>query len=75
MDEILLANADHWLVRETILSIKRTLKRLDMTARSLFALIEPGSCLAGTLFELALAADRRTCSTIRIETTRSRCRR
>ncbi len=58
MDEILLANAGQWLVRETILLIKRTLKRLDMTARSLFALIEPGSCLAGTLFELALAADR-----------------
>ena len=38
--------------------VKRTLKRLDMTARSLFALIEPGSCFAGTLFELALAADR-----------------
>jgi benzoyl-CoA-dihydrodiol lyase len=58
LDELLLANADHWLVRETILLIKRTLKRLDMTARSLFALIEPGSCFAGTLFELALAADR-----------------
>ncbi len=58
MDEILLANAEHWLVRETVLLIKRTLKRLDMTARSLFALIEPGSCWAGTLFELALAADR-----------------
>ena len=58
MDEILLANAEHWLVREIVLLIKRTLKRLDMTARSLFALIEPGSCWAGTLFELALAADR-----------------
>jgi benzoyl-CoA-dihydrodiol lyase len=58
MDGILLANGEHWLVRETVLLIKRTLKRLDMTARSLFALIEPGSCWAGTLFELALAADR-----------------
>jgi len=58
MDELLIANAGQWLVREAILLIKRTLKRLDVTARSLFALIEPGSCFAGTLFELALAADR-----------------
>ncbi len=57
VDEVLLANRDHWLVREIVLLIKRTLKRLDMTARSLFAIIEPGSCFAGTLFELALAAD------------------
>ena len=48
----------HWLVREIILMIKRTLKRLDLTARSLIAVIEPGSCFAGSLFELALAADR-----------------
>jgi benzoyl-CoA-dihydrodiol lyase len=58
VDELLISNAGHWLVREAILLIKRTLKRLDVTARSLFALIEPGSCFAGTLFELALAADR-----------------
>jgi benzoyl-CoA-dihydrodiol lyase len=58
MDELLITNAGHWLVREAILFIKRTLKRVDVTARSLFALIEPGSCFAGTLFELALAADR-----------------
>jgi benzoyl-CoA-dihydrodiol lyase len=58
MDERLTTHADHWLVRETILLMKRTLKRLDLTARSLFALIEPGSCFAGSLFELALAADR-----------------
>jgi len=58
MDALLIANAGHWLVREAILFIKRTLKRVDVTARSLFALIEPGSCFAGTLFELALAADR-----------------
>ena len=50
--------ADHWLVREIIHFIKRTLKRMDLTSRSFFALIEPGSCFAGTLFELALAADR-----------------
>ena len=50
--------ADHWLVREIIGHIRRTLKRLDLTARSIFALIEPGNAFAGTLFELALAADR-----------------
>jgi benzoyl-CoA-dihydrodiol lyase len=58
MDELLLANQDHWLVREIIHFMKRTLKRMDLTSRSFFALIEPGSCFAGTLFELALAADR-----------------
>jgi benzoyl-CoA-dihydrodiol lyase len=58
IDELLLANQDQWLVRETILFIKRTLKRLDLTSRTFFAVIEPGSCFAGTLFELALAADR-----------------
>jgi benzoyl-CoA-dihydrodiol lyase len=58
VDQTLLANADHWLVRETVLFMKRTLKRMDLTARSFFALVEPGSCFAGSLFELALAADR-----------------
>jgi len=58
LDERLLAHRDHWLVREIMHFIKRTLKRLDLTSRSFFALIEPGSCFAGTLFELALAADR-----------------
>ena len=48
----------HWLVREIILFMKRTLKRIDLTSRSFFAFIEPGSAFAGTLFELALAADR-----------------
>jgi benzoyl-CoA-dihydrodiol lyase len=57
-DEVLLAHRGHWLVRETVHFIKRTLKRLDLTARSLFALVEPGSCFAGTLLELALACDR-----------------
>ena len=57
-DEVLLAHQRHWLVREITHFIKRTLKRLDLTARSVFALIEPGSAFAGTLFELALAADR-----------------
>ena len=50
--------ADHWFVRETTGMLRRTLARLDVTSRSLFALIEPGSCFAGTLLEIALAADR-----------------
>ena len=58
VDAALEANRDHWLVREIIGQIRRTLKRLDLTARSIFALIEPGNAFAGTLFELALAADR-----------------
>ena len=58
VDETLLAHKDHWLVREIIHFMKRTLKRMDLTSRSFFALIEPGSCFAGSLFELALAADR-----------------
>jgi benzoyl-CoA-dihydrodiol lyase len=52
------ANADHWLVRETIGLLRRTLARLDVSSRTLFALIEPGSCFAGLLAELAFAADR-----------------
>jgi benzoyl-CoA-dihydrodiol lyase len=58
VDAVLLAHADHWLVREIVLYLKRTLKRFDVTARSLVALVRPGSCFAGTLLELALAADR-----------------
>jgi len=58
VDRALAEYADHWLVREIILLIKRTLKRMDLTSRSFFALIEPGSAFAGTLFELALASDR-----------------
>ena len=58
MDAVLLANQDHWLVRETIGLLRRTLSRLDVSSRSLFALIEPGSCFAGTYLELALACDR-----------------
>ena len=57
-DKALLDNANHWLAREVILFLKRTLKRLDVSSRSLIALIEPGSCFTGTLLELALAADR-----------------
>jgi benzoyl-CoA-dihydrodiol lyase len=58
MDEFLLAHRDHWLVNETIGFYKRTVKRLDTTSRSLFALIEPGSCFVGALAEIAFAADR-----------------
>ena len=58
VDEALLKHQDHWLVREIVQLIKRTLKRMDLTSRSFFALIEPGSAFAGTLFELALASDR-----------------
>jgi benzoyl-CoA-dihydrodiol lyase len=57
-DAFLDANATHWLAREIRLKWKRVLKRVDMTSRSLVALIEPGSCFAGTLAELIFAADR-----------------
>jgi benzoyl-CoA-dihydrodiol lyase len=58
-DALLLENAAaDWLANEIVLYLKRTLKRLDVTSRSLIALIEPGSCFAGSLLELALAADR-----------------
>jgi benzoyl-CoA-dihydrodiol lyase len=57
-DRALLDHADDWLVREITLYLKRVLKRLDVTSRSLIALVEPGSCFTGTLLELALAADR-----------------
>jgi benzoyl-CoA-dihydrodiol lyase len=58
IDKTLAEHQHHWLVREIILLMKRTLKRLDVTSRTFFALIEPGSAFAGSLFELALAADR-----------------
>jgi benzoyl-CoA-dihydrodiol lyase len=58
MDAVLQQHAGHWLVRETIGLLRRTFSRLDVSARSLFALIESGSCFAGSLLELALACDR-----------------
>jgi len=58
VDETLAAHRDHWLIRETLLHMARVLRRLDLTAKSFFAVIEPGSCFAGNLLELALAADR-----------------
>ena len=57
-DALMLANLEDWLVRETIGLLRRTLTRLDVSSRSMFAVIEPGSCFVGLLFELALAADR-----------------
>ncbi len=58
MDATLDTHAQHWFVRETIGLLRRTFSRLDVSSRSLFALIESGSCFAGTLLELALACDR-----------------
>ena len=58
MDATLSRHAQHWFVREVIGLWRRTLARLDVTSRTLFALVDQGSCFAGTLFELALAADR-----------------
>ena len=57
-EELFTNDPDHWLVRETRLLWTRTLKRLDVSARTLVTLIEPGSCVAGVLAELVLAADR-----------------
>ncbi|MES2537229.1 MAG: 2,3-epoxybenzoyl-CoA dihydrolase [Pseudomonadota bacterium] len=58
VDAVLLAHQSHWLVRETIGMMRRTFARLDVSSRSLFALIEEGSCFVGSLLEIALAADR-----------------
>ena len=58
LDRTLAAHPNHWLVREVVHFMKRTLKRMDLTARTFFAFIESGSAFAGSLFELALAADR-----------------
>ena len=58
LDELMVANRRDWLVREILHFMKRTLKRVDLTSRTFFAFIEPGSAFAGSLFELALAADR-----------------
>jgi benzoyl-CoA-dihydrodiol lyase len=58
VDQTLAANREHWLVREIVLHMARVLRRLDLTAKSFFAIVEPGSCFAGNLLELLLAADR-----------------
>jgi benzoyl-CoA-dihydrodiol lyase len=57
-DATMLAHGDNWFVRETVGFLRRTLARIDVTARSVFAIVEPRSCFAGTLLELLLAADR-----------------
>ena len=58
MDAFLAANQDHWLARETVGALRRTLSRLDVSSRSMFAVIDEGTCFAGTFLELALACDR-----------------
>ena len=58
MDQTLIAHQNHWLVRQTLGLLRRTFARLDVSSRSLFALIEPGSCFAGMLAELVFCADR-----------------
>jgi benzoyl-CoA-dihydrodiol lyase len=58
VDQTLVANREHWLVREILLNMARVLRRLDLTAKSFFAIVEPGSCFAGNLLELLLASDR-----------------
>ncbi len=58
IDQTLSANREHWLVREILLHMARVLRRLDLTAKSFFAIVEPGSCFAGNLLELLLASDR-----------------
>jgi len=58
MDQLLEKLKDHWLVKETTGALRRTLARLDVTSRSLIALVDSGSCFAGTFYELALACDR-----------------
>ena len=57
-DRTMIANQGHWFVRETIGFLRRTLQRLDVSSRSLFAVIDQDSCFAGSLLELSLAADR-----------------
>ena len=58
MDKFILSHQSNWFVREVLGMLRRTFARLDVTSRSMFAIVEPGSCFAGTLLELALAADR-----------------
>jgi benzoyl-CoA-dihydrodiol lyase len=57
-DAFVLGHQDNWFVREVLGMMRRTFARIDVSSRSLYAIVEPGSCFAGTLFELALAADR-----------------
>src|SRR6266481_4544129 len=57
-DEFILSHQENWFVREVLGMMRRTFARIDVTSRSIYAVVEPGSCFAGTLLELALAADR-----------------
>jgi benzoyl-CoA-dihydrodiol lyase len=57
-DDLILKHSEHWFVREVLGMLRRTVARLDVSSRSLYAVVEPGSCFAGSLLELALAADR-----------------
>lgn len=58
IDDFIVSHQDHWFIREVLGMMRRTFARLDVSARSMYALVEPSSCFAGTLLELALAADR-----------------
>jgi benzoyl-CoA-dihydrodiol lyase len=58
LDDFILDHQSHWFIREVLGMLRRTFARLDVSSRSIFAIVEPGSCFAGTLLELALAADR-----------------
>ena len=58
IDEFILNHQETWFIREVLGMIRRTFARIDVTSRSIYAIVEPGSCFAGTLLELALAADR-----------------
>jgi benzoyl-CoA-dihydrodiol lyase len=58
IDEFILNHQHNWFVREVLGMMRRTFARIDVTSRSIYAIVEPGSCFAGTLLELALAADR-----------------
>ena len=58
VDQTLAEHREHWLIREIVLNMARVLRRLDLTAKSFFSVVEPGSCFAGNLLELLLASDR-----------------
>jgi len=58
MDKFILSHRDNWFVREALGMMRRTFARLEVTSRSMYAIVEPGACFAGTMLELALAADR-----------------
>ena len=58
IDRQIVEHRSHWFVREVIGMLRRTFARLDVSSRSMYAVVEPGSCFAGSLLELALAADR-----------------